>query len=112
MPRNKPCGGWLTPSALQIIHENFGELPSGLVEKQIEEIILLPTCRFSQKISGASIYRRFFDFWLTEKAKEEGVIVQNATLQVLFQRRDYVVLNLKSGTSEKEINAKYVVGGG
>lgn len=110
LPRDKPCGGWLTPSALQIIYENFGELPKGLVEKQIEEIILLPTCRFSQEINGASVYRKSFDFWLTEKAKDEGVMVQNATLKSLFQREDCVVLNLKSDTSEKEINARYVVG--
>lgn len=110
LPRDKPCGGWLTPSTLQIIHENFGELPDSLVEKRIEEIILLPTCRFSQEINGASVYRKSFDFWLTEKAKDEGVIVQEATLKSVFQKEDYVVLNLKSGASEKEINAKYVVG--
>lgn len=110
LPRDKPCGGFLAPSALQIIQENFGKMPQNLLESRIEDIILLPNCDLHQPISAASVYRRKLDYWLTQKSEEAGAIIRNATLRSLFQKQDYIVMELKRNNLKQEISAKYVVG--
>lgn len=110
LPRDKACGGFLTPSAIRIIEENFGKIPQNLMEKRIEDILLLPDCDLHQSISGASIYRRFFDYWLTQKSEEAGAVILNATLKSLSQKKDYIVMELKRNNLKQEIDAKYVVG--
>lgn len=110
LPRDKPCGGWLTSFALQIIQENFGKMPENLVESPIEDIILLPDCEFHQPVSGISVYRKFFDYWLTQSAKNAGAVIHNATLKSLSQGEDYVVMKLKCDNLKQEISAKYVIG--
>lgn len=110
LPRDKPCGGWLTSSALRVIQKNFGEIPQDLLEKRIEEIILLPDCEIYQPISAVSVYRKFFDYWLTQSAEKEGAVIRNATLKSLFQKQDYIAMSLKCNNLKQEISAKYVVG--
>lgn len=110
LPRDKPCGGWLTSAAVQIIQENFGKMPEKLVESPLEEIILLPDCKFHQPISGASVYRKSFDYWLTRNAKEAGAVIHNATLKSLSQKQNYVIMKLKCHNLKQEISAKYIVG--
>lgn len=110
LPRDKTCGGWLTSSALRVVQKNFGEIPQDLLEKRIEEIILLPDCEIHQPISAVSVYRKFFDHWLTQNAEEEGAVIHNATLKSLSQKQDYIVMNLKCNNLMQEMSAKYVVG--
>ena len=110
LPRDKPCGGCLTPSALRIIQENFGKMPQNILEKRIEEIILLPNCDLHELFNGASVYRKFFDYWLTQKAGEAGAVVHHATLKSLSRKQDQIVMELKRNNLKQEINAKYVVG--
>ena len=110
LPRDKPCGGWLTSSALQIIQKNFGKMPGKLLESQIKNVILLPDCKFHETVDAVSVYRKFFDYWLTQKAGEAGAIIHNATLKSLSQKHDYILMKLKYNDLEQEISAKYVIG--
>ena len=110
LPRDKPCGGWLTSTALRIIQENFRKIPKRLLEHKIEEIILLPDCKFHQPIDDVSVYRKSFDYWLTQNAEKAGAVIRNATLKSLFQEQDYVVMKLKSNNLKQKISAKYIVG--
>jgi len=110
LPRDKPCGGWLTSAAVQIIQENFGKMPEKLVENPLEEIILLPDCESHQPISGASVYRKTFDYWLTQNAKEAGAVIHNATLKSLSQKQNHIIMKLKYHNSKQEISTKYIVG--
>jgi len=110
LPRDKPCGGFLTPSALRIIQENFGKIPQNLVESQPNDIILLPKCDLHQPISGVSVYRRTFDYWLTQKTEEAGAVIHNTALRSLSQKHDYIVMEFKRNNLKQEISAKYIVG--
>jgi len=111
LPRDKPCGGWLTPSGLKIIHENFGKMPENIIETQIEEIVfLLPGREFRQPIKGASVYRRFLDYWLAQEAEKAGAVLQKATLRSLLQKQNCVTLKLQRNNLQEEIRARYVVG--
>ena len=110
LPRNKPCGGWITSSALQLIEENFGKVPENLLEKRIEEIILLPDCEFHQSINAVSVYRKSFDYWLTQDAEKAGAVIHKATLRSVSQKQDYAIMKLKCNNLKQEIRAKYVVG--
>jgi len=110
LPRDKPCGGLLTSSSLQIIRENFGKIPEKILESQIEDVILLPDCKFHERVSAVSIYRKPFDYWLTQKAEEAGAVIHIATLKSLSQERDCIIMKLKSNDLMQEISAKYVIG--
>jgi len=110
LPRNKPCGGCLTFYSLRTIRENFGEIPQNLVENRIEEVILLPDCQLRQPAEGISVYRKYFDYWLTQKAAEAGAVIYNATLTALSRKQDHVVMKLKRKNLEQKITAKFVVG--
>ncbi len=110
LPRDKPCGGWLSPAALQIIRENFGEIPENLLENRISDLILLPACELHQSINAVSVYRKYFDHWLTQKAEDTGVLFYRATLKSLIRKKDQIILKLTHNRMEQEIKAKYVVG--
>jgi len=111
LPRDKPCGGWLTSSGLKILHENFGKMPENIVEIQIEDIVfLLLDHEFRQPNKGVSVYRRFFDYWLAQEAEKAGAIVQKATLKSVLQKQDYVTMKLQRNNLLEEIKTKYVVG--
>ena len=110
LPRDKTCGGWLTSVAVQIIQENFRKIPKRLLERKIEEIILLPDCKFHQPTDAVSVYRKSFDYWLTQNAEKAGAIIHNATLKSLSQKHDCVLMKLKYNDLEQEISAKYVIG--
>lgn len=111
LPRNKPCGGLLSPSVLELVRESFGEIPKDVIETPIEEMILsLPSYEFRQSVAGVSVYRRFFDYWLTREAEKAGSVLHEGFLRSLIQKKDHVDLKLKKGNLREEIKAKYVVG--
>lgn len=110
LPRDKPCGGYLSPSALPIIQENFGKIPQNLVESRPNDIILLPKCDLHQPISGVSVYRKTFDYWLTQKSEEAGAVIDNTALRSLSRKHNYIVIELKHNNLNKKISAKYIVG--
>ena len=110
LPRDKPCGGWLSPAALQIIRENFGKMPENLRECRIDDIILLPDCQLHQRVDAVSVQRKSFDHWLAQSAEESGAAIYNATLKSLSIKRDHIILKLECNRLEQEITAKYVIG--
>lgn len=111
MPRDKPCGGWLTSSGLKIIRENFGKMPENIIEIRIEEIVFLLLDReFRQPIKGISVYRRLLDYWLTQEAEKAGAVIQKATFRSVVQKQDYVTMKLHHNNRQEKIRAKYVVG--
>jgi len=110
LPRDKPCGGWLTSLSLQIVEENFGDIPEKILESQIKDVILLPDCKFHERVSGVSVYRKSFDYWLNQKAEEAGAVIHIATLKSLSQENDCVIMKLKCNDLTQEIRAKYVIG--
>jgi geranylgeranyl reductase family protein len=111
LPRDKPCGGLLSPSVLKLVRKSFGEIPKDAVETPIEEMISsLPSYEFRQSVVGVSVYRRFFDYWLTQEAEKAGSVLRKGFLRSLLQKEDHVDLKLQKGNLPEEIKAKYVVG--
>lgn len=110
LPRDKPCGGWLSPGALQIIQENFGKMPENLLECRVDDLILLPDCELHQPINAVSVYRKYFDHWLAQGSEKSGAVVYNATLKSLSRKNDQIILKLNRNGMEQEITAKYVIG--
>ena len=85
-------------------------MPGNLLESRIDDIVLLPDCELHQPVNAASVYRKSFDHWLTQSARESGVIIYNATLKSLSLKRDHIIIKLECNNMEQEINARYVIG--
>src|SRR3990170_2615249 len=88
LPRDKPCGGWLSPVTLQVTQENFGKMPESLLESRVDDIVLLPDCDLHQQVDAVSVQRKSFDHWLAQSAEESGAVVYNATLKSFSRKRD------------------------
>ena len=111
LPRDKPCGGLLSPSVLKLVRGSFGKFPTDVVETPIEEMVLsLQSYEFKQHVAGVSVYRRVFDYWLTLEAEKAGSILRKGSLTSLLQKKDHVELKLQKGDLREEMKAKYVVG--
>jgi geranylgeranyl reductase family protein len=79
-PRDKPCGGGVTPRAERLLGVDL----TPVIERQIDSVRFTARpgtdiCRRSPEVLTYLTQRRFLDSFLVEQAKEAGVIVCERT---------------------------------
>jgi flavin-dependent dehydrogenase len=116
LPRKKVCTGMIMgPWARNIIRQEFGEIP--------REVLAAPYHLSGQIIHVREIrpiklewrtpiaWRKDLDFWMTRKAKNEGVEIWD-TVKVLHvaQEKNLCKVLIEKESEKQELSARFVVG--
>ena len=95
LPRTKICGGLLTPACIDLINEEIEkEIPERIKSKPAEiGLYYIPP---SGKANGKQVFnykitniqRSFFDYWLTELAKQAGAEIIDEAKFISFREKN------------------------
>lgn len=114
LPRYKSCSGVLIKKTMDLVSLYFGEtVPDFTMCTPTENKGMIFTndkgkeYRFQQP--GLNIWRSFFDNWLAQKAREQGVEIRDCTTAISCkEREDSVVLTLNEDDIYTE-TARYII---
>lgn len=98
--REKSCSGILIPKSIQMVEEEFGEIPHTVFSyPYISRGILLTNENghvFRFESESYNIWRNLFDQWMAYKARDAGVEFKDSTLALnCEENNDHVVVTFK-----------------
>jgi geranylgeranyl reductase family protein len=113
LPRDKPCGGWITPQVLDLVKLTPSQLKCcqpiyGAVLWEPKKDQLFPYVVKYNKPVSYGIRRMEFDSILTNQAKDAGAEVLNQTTITNVYRQKKIVF-VQAGPNQ-ELKGKFVVG--
>jgi len=116
LPRDKVCSGILAgETAKKVTREIFGDFPDGVLvppyylKGQIVYVQGADPAVVEQRMPIA--WRRDLDYWMTEKAKEQGAeVLDSARVIGLSERKGGYLLTIERKGEREELDAKFIIG--
>ena len=116
LPREKVCSGMIMGvGAHNIVEQEFGEVPQDvLVDPHYLSGHMLHFPGVTPQViewQTPIAWRRDLDFWMNQRAEEEGVEIWERTRCLgVSQTEKQCRLVVKKGNEEQELNARFVIG--
>jgi len=116
LPRDKVCSGVLSGEmAKTFTRELFGEFPDGVL---VPPYYLKGVMVHAHGAESAAVedempiaWRKDLDYWMIEKAKEQGAeVLDSAKIVGLSQRKGIYTLTIESKGEKEELDAKFIIG--
>lgn len=114
LPRDKPCGGFISPEAVELITGEFGPIPDGCLTEQERILGARLICEgggdyeFPFSAAGLGVSRSRLDSWLASMSGAE--VRDGCEVEEIEVSRFHVRTRYRTAGSREAVESTYLVG--